>query len=92
MSLIDTINKIQMNGKTDTEVIPRLTAAPLQPTAPFLGDHALDPLEEKVMDALDPIGVRPKHFKAIMALIRHSKEQDDRLLTDVDAVLNSLRK
>lgn len=57
-----------------------------------VANSELDALEEVVLDLSESIGFSAKHAKAILALIRHSKERNNLYLADVDRVLVSLRK
>ena len=97
-SILQSTDKLQPMNKTATPAPEpaepaRLTQPLMPPTRPFIADEPeLDPLEEKVLDACDAIGIGPKHTKAILALALHSKERDDAHLEDVDRVLKSLRK
>ena len=96
-SILQSTDKLQSMNKTakpapaPTEPA-RITQTLMTPTRPFITDDELDPLEEKVLDACDAIGIGPKHTKAILALALHSKERDNLHLEDVDRVLKSLRR
>ena len=92
MSSTSIVSKVieKNNGSTEPP-IPRLTRAPLDDDTSERPVLELHPLDEQIIAALDSIGVKIRHARAIAALVHHSAAPSSHLLDEAQRVINSLR-